>query len=390
MDRFNNSNRREKLSGVVGGEDSRFNPGQYSRYMITATSTSKTARTVRQSAGQYSNTFSFLQVSPVFYKPVRPPDTFANLSQPQPTITPSSFTAEQTNELMFLYDRLRLPEFRRSVVNSLPRLLHHLTDDNVFIRLIQLERLPDITDEDESGSVYSGWSWGRSDRRRANQSLMESILSVVANIRTMTATAFILAIKFLHAYKCITNREAAENSPVTSSPYSNESFSPLFSHMKSTFFFSKKEDTVENECQLLVLGLMIANKYTEDRPHGNRAWSNISGIPVEKLNSLEQIFLRKLGHEVFVRENEFKEWILCLSRLLEWIPTHQRLLWAQPCMSRQVDSGWLSLSRFAQYVRRTSRDEGDPKGPSTQPNHQTLANALPRNQMDKDSRSDFK
>ena len=66
---------------------------------------------------------------------------------------------------------------------------------------------------------------------------------------------------------------------------------------------------VENIHRLLFLSLMLAIKYNEDVHYTNVAFSQIAGINIKSLNSLELTFLEKIEHNLYVDEDLYLSYL---------------------------------------------------------------------------------
>ncbi|KAK9764922.1 hypothetical protein K7432_007152 [Basidiobolus ranarum] len=63
------------------------------------------------------------------------------------------------------------------------------------------------------------------------------------------------------------------------------------------------------ERHLLTVSLILGMKYHEDIPYNNAAWSELTGIPVLIINSLEKKFLEILEFDLYFSETEYEVWI---------------------------------------------------------------------------------
>jgi len=78
-----------------------------------------------------------------------------------------------------------------------------------------------------------------------------------------------------------------------------------------------KENTsfAPNEGQvwrMLTIGLLLGSKFLDDNTFQNRSWSEVSGIPVAELNTLEHEWLDGIDYKLYVNLDEskdFKAWI---------------------------------------------------------------------------------
>ena len=121
-----------------------------------------------------------------------------------------------------------------------------------------------------------------------NSWLFTKCLGKILNYTTISCTCLILALKFAQLYyrKKVTSETAAQ--------------------------------LEENQFRIFVVSLMLANKYTEDHPYTSKAWSTLSGMPINEINEMECDFLSLLGHDLYVSESEFRAWTVTLQKLCQW------------------------------------------------------------------------
>ena len=318
-----------------------------------------------QSVRRYTGamTFNFLQVSPVAFPPL--PQMNSSMNERRGgSGAMEGLRHPQVKELLTLYDRLYTTEFRSVIQRTLCRLAQHVNDDQVFLNLHHLPRLPSDEQqwEGSDGSSSSLLSWGRREDSgaRAQAALMEQLYDALCRRSNLSNLVFVLGLKLTHMYRqrlAQAKEREEESSSTPSSLSSSTSYSAA----------PRPADVIQNAQHQLIVGIMLANKYTEDRPHSNAAWSRITGLPAETVNRLEASFLRVLGHKLFVEEAEFKEWMLVLSRLLNWIPEQQRHVWqnhGNPGFQPGQLSGGMPGLRFPTYMRKLAErrpSEGLPR-----------------------------
>lgn len=118
-------------------------------------------------------------------------------------------------------------------------------------------------------------------------------LRQVLRATKISCTSLILALKFTQIYK-----------------------------RKSASIMEDKIDLVmgvdNNQFRLFLTSLLLADKYTEDHPYTNKAWSSISGIPMDEVNHMERAFLSVIGHELYLSETDFRNWTIKLQNLCQW------------------------------------------------------------------------
>lgn len=82
---------------------------------------------------------------------------------------------------------------------------------------------------------------------------------------------------------------------------------------KHDFTMEQPNDSVQ--CRALQCGrrmflsaLVLASKYLQDRNYSARAWSKISGLPVNEINNNEMAFLLAVNWELHITDAVFKRW----------------------------------------------------------------------------------
>ncbi|KAI9314864.1 hypothetical protein BX666DRAFT_1964249 [Dichotomocladium elegans] len=69
-----------------------------------------------------------------------------------------------------------------------------------------------------------------------------------------------------------------------------------------------------SEYRVFTVALMLANKYLDDNTFTNKTWSEVTGMALTDLNSMESEFLDVLEYNLFVDKDEFKRWKTALVR----------------------------------------------------------------------------
>ena len=59
--------------------------------------------------------------------------------------------------------------------------------------------------------------------------------------------------------------------------------------------------------KIILISLLIANKFLEDDNMNNKFWSDCSGIPLQQFNKLEIKFLIKINYNLYIEEDEFSK-----------------------------------------------------------------------------------
>ncbi|KAJ8663076.1 hypothetical protein O0I10_001253 [Lichtheimia ornata] len=63
-----------------------------------------------------------------------------------------------------------------------------------------------------------------------------------------------------------------------------------------------------SEYRLFTVALMLANKFLDDSTFTNKTWSEVSGMKLHDLNTMEAEFLEVIGYGLFVCQDEFDQW----------------------------------------------------------------------------------
>ncbi len=64
--------------------------------------------------------------------------------------------------------------------------------------------------------------------------------------------------------------------------------------------------------RMLTIGLLLGSKFLDDNTFQNRSWSDVSGVPVSELNTLEHEWLDAMNYNLYVNLDEssdFKAWM---------------------------------------------------------------------------------
>ncbi|CAJ0647953.1 6671_t:CDS:2 [Entrophospora sp. SA101] len=88
---------------------------------------------------------------------------------------------------------------------------------------------------------------------------------------------------------------------------SRTSYSTLQATLLYLFRIKSKISLITDR-RMFLAALIIASKYLQDCNYSNRAWSRVSGLPINELNTIEICFLRLIDYNLFISENNFKHW----------------------------------------------------------------------------------
>ncbi|KAI9006696.1 hypothetical protein CLU79DRAFT_550009 [Phycomyces nitens] len=72
-----------------------------------------------------------------------------------------------------------------------------------------------------------------------------------------------------------------------------------------------------SEYRLLIVALMLSNKFLDDITFTNKTWAEVSGMKLQDLNVMEAEFLDALDYNIFVRDTEYNHWKIVLDRCRE-------------------------------------------------------------------------
>jgi len=73
--------------------------------------------------------------------------------------------------------------------------------------------------------------------------------------------------------------------------------------------------------RLLTIGLLLGSKFLDDNTFQNRSWSEVSGISVAELNTLEHEWLSGIGWNLYVNLDESKDFKAWLQSWHDWRET---------------------------------------------------------------------
>ncbi|KAK4110239.1 hypothetical protein N656DRAFT_714069 [Canariomyces notabilis] len=121
--------------------------------------------------------------------------------------------------------------------------------------------------------------------------------------------------------------------------------------------------------RMLTIALLLGSKFLDDNTFQNKSWSEVSGIPVQELNTLEYEWLGAIQWGLYVNLDGSKDYQAWLANWKEWKETkkrqqqasHDRLVTLaspiEPDMARSRASPWISTwhqQQVAEYERLSS------------------------------------
>jgi hypothetical protein len=72
------------------------------------------------------------------------------------------------------------------------------------------------------------------------------------------------------------------------------------------------------ECRLLTTGLILANKFLDDKTFCNRTWADITKISIREINIMEREFLTLIKYYTFVNEKQLMDWIFKIESIWKY------------------------------------------------------------------------
>ncbi|KAK0643363.1 hypothetical protein B0T16DRAFT_331549 [Cercophora newfieldiana] len=76
--------------------------------------------------------------------------------------------------------------------------------------------------------------------------------------------------------------------------------------------------------RMLTTALLLGSKFLDDNTFQNKSWSEVSGIPVQELNTLEYEWLNAINWCLYVNLDESKDYKAWLENWQEWLETKKR------------------------------------------------------------------
>lgn len=105
--------------------------------------------------------------------------------------------------------------------------------------------------------------------------------------------------------------------------------------------------------RMLTVALLLGSKFLDDNTFQNKSWSEVSGIPVQELNTLEYEWLGATNWCLYVNLDESKDYNAWLKNWQEWIDNKKR---------QQVQ---VSRERLASLIPPTETEAARPRNQHT-------------------------
>lgn len=90
------------------------------------------------------------------------------------------------------------------------------------------------------------------------------------------------------------------------------------------------------EYRLFTISLVLANKYLDDHSYSNRAWADVTGLDLRKINIMELEFMKYIDYQLLAKEMEYVVWIRFLESYI--VPTSKLPSSNRPVHAKQVSS----------------------------------------------------
>lgn len=78
--------------------------------------------------------------------------------------------------------------------------------------------------------------------------------------------------------------------------------------------------------RMLTISLLLGSKFLDDNTFQNKSWSEVSGIPVQELNTLEYEWLGAISWGLYVNMDESKDYNAWLKNWKDWLEAKKRAL----------------------------------------------------------------
>ena len=100
--------------------------------------------------------------------------------------------------------------------------------------------------------------------------------------------------------------------------------------------------------RMLTIALLLGSKFLDDNTFQNKSWSEVSGIDVRELNTLENEWLSAISWGLYVNLDESKDYNAWLANWQEWLETKKRQQ-AQAARDRLVPPIITDVGRNIEY-----------------------------------------
>ena len=91
------------------------------------------------------------------------------------------------------------------------------------------------------------------------------------------------------------------------------------------------------EYRLFTVSVILANKYLDDNSYSNKAWSDVTGLELRKINIMEQEFMKYVDYNLVVVRTEYSAWVNWLEMYIGSVmPATATLFSFEPVPTKSV------------------------------------------------------
>ena len=116
------------------------------------------------------------------------------------------------------------------------------------------------------------------------------------------------------------------------------------------------------EYRLFTISLVLANKYLDDHSYSNRAWADVTGLDLRKINIMELEFMKYIDYQLLAKEREYVLWIRWLETFIG--PATALSASSQPPHSQQPTSSSSTHQNQPPHFQHRSSSSTSPTSPS--------------------------
>lgn len=193
-------------------------------------------------------------------------------------------------------------------------------------------------------------------RSRTSYSTLQTALFYLFRIKSIIAA--------LSSSSSCPRHSSSNNTTITNDgfpPTPTSEYPPDLSQRNNTTSTSNQNnDPATCGRRMFLAALIVASKYLQDRNYSNRAWSKISGLPVNEINANEICFLKLINYNLFIAEDIFKRWS---SLLLTHIQAISGSEISSPDAFRRLENQ-REVSRFREILKSLDPQTMDCKRPT--------------------------
>ncbi|KAI0172133.1 hypothetical protein GGR52DRAFT_456305 [Hypoxylon sp. FL1284] len=102
--------------------------------------------------------------------------------------------------------------------------------------------------------------------------------------------------------------------------------------------------------KMLTVALLLGSKFLDDNTFQNRSWSDVSGIPVSELNTMENEWLKYIGWSLYVNLDKSQDYNAWLKNWKDWVESKKFQQLQQQRQQQQHQSQIAMRERLAPIV----------------------------------------